>query len=104
MKIYTRTGDDGSTGLVGGSRTRKSDARIECFGTVDELNAHLGFAAAALADLNDAPVRDDAQTYSDHFELPAAEFLQAVASGGGTRNYPGRLARAKQLAAATAAG
>jgi cob(I)alamin adenosyltransferase len=44
MKIYTKTGDDGSTGLFGGGRVRKSDARIECYGTVDELNAALGWA------------------------------------------------------------
>ena len=47
MKIYTRTGDDGSTGLFGGDRVRKSDARIECYGTVDELNAALGVARVA---------------------------------------------------------
>ena len=47
MKIYTRTGDDGSTGLFGGGRVRKSDARIECYGTIDELNAGIGLAAAA---------------------------------------------------------
>ncbi len=44
MKIYTRTGDDGTTGLIGGDRVRKSDARLECYGTVDELNASLGIA------------------------------------------------------------
>ena len=44
MKIYTKTGDDGSTGLFGGGRVPKSDARIECYGTVDELNAALGVA------------------------------------------------------------
>lgn len=44
MKIYTKTGDDGTTGLFGGGRVRKSDARIECYGTVDELNAALGVA------------------------------------------------------------
>jgi cob(I)alamin adenosyltransferase len=49
MKIYTKTGDDGSTGLFGGGRVRKSDARIECYGTVDELNAALGVAAVAAA-------------------------------------------------------
>lgn len=42
MKIYTRTGDDGGTGLYGGPRVRKDDARIEAYGTVDELNALLG--------------------------------------------------------------
>ena len=47
MKIYTKTGDDGSTGLLGGSRVAKSDPRIECYGTVDELNASIGLAAVA---------------------------------------------------------
>ena len=46
MKIYTKTGDDGSTGLFGGGRVLKSDPRIECYGTVDELNAALGLAGA----------------------------------------------------------
>lgn len=45
MKIYTKTGDDGTTGLIGGSRVPKSDPRIECYGTVDELNAVVGLAA-----------------------------------------------------------
>lgn len=48
MKIYTRTGDDGSTGLFGGARTRKDAPRIEAYGTVDELNAAIGLARAAL--------------------------------------------------------
>lgn len=42
MKIYTKTGDQGDTGLFGGPRVRKDDARIEAYGTVDELNAVLG--------------------------------------------------------------
>ncbi len=46
MKLYTRTGDDGTTGVFGGDRTSKSDQRLECYGTVDELNAHIGAAAA----------------------------------------------------------
>ena len=45
MKIYTRTGDDGTTGLFGGSRVSKADPRIECYGTIDELNAAIGLAA-----------------------------------------------------------
>jgi cob(I)alamin adenosyltransferase len=46
MKIYTKTGDDGETGLFGGPRVRKDSARIEAFGAVDELNAVLGLARA----------------------------------------------------------
>lgn len=42
FKIYTKTGDDGSTGLVGGSRVKKYDVRLEAYGTVDELNASIG--------------------------------------------------------------
>ncbi|HEY0007126.1 MAG TPA: cob(I)yrinic acid a,c-diamide adenosyltransferase [Tepidisphaeraceae bacterium] len=42
MKIYTKTGDDGTTGLIGGDRVRKDDLRLNCYGTVDELNASLG--------------------------------------------------------------
>ncbi len=46
MKIYTRTGDTGETGLYGGGRVRKDDPRIAAYGTVDELNAFLGLARA----------------------------------------------------------
>ncbi len=42
MRIYTRTGDDGTTGLIGGTRVQKDDSRIEAFGTVDELNSWIG--------------------------------------------------------------
>jgi cob(I)alamin adenosyltransferase len=49
-RIYTRTGDDGTTGLVGGQRVAKNDLRIESYGTVDELSSAIGLARAALVD------------------------------------------------------
>ncbi len=50
MKIYTKTGDDGSTGLFGNKRVRKDDLRLEAYGSVDELNAGLGVLLARLPD------------------------------------------------------
>ncbi len=50
MKIYTKRGDRGETGLIGGSRVLKSALRVEAYGEVDELNALLGTVMARLAD------------------------------------------------------
>lgn len=56
-RIYTRTGDDGTTGLAGGERLPKEHARIEAIGSVDELNSAIGLLrAAALGDDVDAPL------------------------------------------------
>ncbi len=49
-RIYTRKGDDGTTSLVGGGRIRKNSMRVEAYGTVDELNSHVGLARAGVAD------------------------------------------------------
>lgn len=49
-RVYTKTGDDGKTALIGGDRVRKDSARIECYGTVDELNACVGLMRTALQD------------------------------------------------------
>jgi cob(I)alamin adenosyltransferase len=49
-RIYTRTGDAGKTGLVGGQRVFKDDLRIECYGSVDELNSFIGLARTSLED------------------------------------------------------
>ena len=48
MKIYTKTGDQGTTSLVGGTRVPKTHVRLEAYGTLDELNAHLGLLATSL--------------------------------------------------------
>ena len=47
-KVYTRTGDTGMTSLVGGVRIKKNDVRLEAYGTVDELSAHLGMLVAMM--------------------------------------------------------
>lgn len=49
MKIYTKTGDQGETGLFGGGRVRKDHARIGAYGTLDEVNATLGVVRAEIA-------------------------------------------------------
>ena len=61
--VYTKTGDGGTTSLVGGSRVRKDDARVEAYGTVDELNSHLGLLAEMVR-------HDDAEHYT---QLKAAQ-------------------------------
>ena len=50
VKIYTKTGDDGTTGLVGGGRIKKSSQRIIAYGTIDELNSAIGVALSSTLD------------------------------------------------------
>jgi len=55
FKIYTKTGDSGQTGLLGGKRVSKDHLRIEAYGTVDELNSHIGLLRSFIGeDLNSA--------------------------------------------------
>ena len=50
MKIYTKTGDKGTTALIGGRRVDKNDARLEAYGTIDELNSFVGLLISFLPD------------------------------------------------------
>jgi cob(I)alamin adenosyltransferase len=68
MKIYTRTGDDGTTGLFGGGRVKKWALRVEAYGTVDETNAAIGRARLASPAEIDAVL---ARIQSDLFVLGA---------------------------------
>ena len=68
-RIYTRTGDDGTTGLVDGSRISKQSPRIEAVGAVDEANSVLGLAAVALA--NSPHSRAISRIQNDLFDLGA---------------------------------
>ena len=68
-KIYTRTGDDGTTGLVDGSRTAKHSSRIAAVGAVDEANSAIGLAICAIEDADHASVLTRVQ--NDLFDLGA---------------------------------
>lgn len=69
--VYTRTGDNGTTSLVGGKRVKKYDTRVVAYGTVDELNSHIGFLAEMIA-LKKTDIKID----FDIREQFASSFLQ----------------------------
>ncbi len=68
--IYTRTGDGGTTSLVGGTRVPKTHLRLEAYGTIDELNAHLGLLLTTLTDETDPTLLQQVQ--HDLFTVGAA--------------------------------
>ena len=72
MKIYTKTGDDGSTGLVGGSRVKKFDLRLEAYGTIDELNASIGVLRSSKLpeniDINDTIIYSESALGNGQYE------------------------------------
>ncbi len=75
MKIYTKTGDAGETGLFGGPRVRKDDPRIEAYETVDELNAALGLARCEplSAAIDECLLRVQSELFSVGAELATPE-------------------------------
>ena len=84
-KIYTKTGDDGTTGLVRGPRRSKADLRIECFGTVDEANSFIGMArlhTAAMPKLDRllARVQNDLFDLGSDLATPGADPAGAAPS------------------------
>ena len=87
-KIYTRTGDDGTTGLVDGSRVAKSAALMSAIGDVDEANSMIGFAIRALDDADMAAQLTRIQ--NDLFDLGAD--LATPAADGGEPFAPGEMA------------
>lgn len=83
-RIYTRTGDDGTTGLASGERIGKDARRIEAYGTVDELNSQLGVVLATGIDRRlDAPLRE---IQSELFHLGAE--LASPQPGGSKATGP----------------
>ena len=84
-RIYTRTGDDGTSGLVDGTRRAKHDARFEAIGAVDEANCALGMLAVALAGTTHADFVIRAQ--NDLFDL-GADLATPLGALGGTDFAP----------------
>jgi cob(I)alamin adenosyltransferase len=98
MKIYTKTGDGGETGLFGGGRVKKSDLRVEAYGDVDEVNAHLGWALTLLA--NHPLGREIEEIQADLFTLGADLATVPAAAAMSTRAMrlaPQRAARLEEL-------
>ena len=86
-KIYTRTGDDGTTGLVDGSRRAKHDLRMAAIGEVDELNSALGFAALAV---EGETLSDLRRIQNDLFDL-GADLATPLGTVGGEDFAPSEM-------------
>lgn len=80
-RIYTRTGDDGSTGLIGGDRRSKSDLRIEAIGAVDEANAAIGVARQLCSGELEPLAETLAVIQNDLFDL-GADLAAPTTEGG----------------------
>jgi len=82
MRIYTRTGDAGETGLFGGGRVAKDNPRVAAYGEVDELNAAVGLARAAppaeLFDLELQAIQRDLFALGGHLATPDPEKVRAA--------------------------
>lgn len=79
MRIYTRTGDQGETGLFGGKRVSKASLRIEAYGTVDELNSLLGLVAA---EAKDAQIKTLLERIQNELHIVEAELANPSESAG----------------------
>lgn len=91
-KIYTRTGDDGTTGLVDGSRRKKHDLRIEAYGVVDEANAAVGLVRLHAQGADDAML---ARIQNDLFDL-GADLATPDGVEGALRIVPAQVERLEQ--------
>jgi cob(I)alamin adenosyltransferase len=93
MKIYTRTGDRGETGLFGGGRVPKNDPRVAAYGEVDELNSALGVARAALPaplfDVELEAIQRDLFALGGHLATPDPEKVRKALEKA--RLSPGRI-------------
>src|SRR5262245_49096521 len=81
-RVYTKGGDKGETSLIGGERVSKADPRLDCYGTIDELNAVIGLVVEALADTAAGPhhaygvYRGDSASWSVAYLTPILRRVQ----------------------------
>lgn len=96
MKIYTKSGDGGTTSLIGGERVSKCDARVEAYGSVDELTA---FVALLADELRDDPRTKDVVEELERVEseLMTVQALLAVGKGGEGKIAPLEMCRVEHL-------
>lgn len=92
MKIYTRTGDAGDTGLFGGQRVPKDDVRVDAYGDVDELNSVLGMACVHLEAAGEAEIVEELRrVQADLFTVGANLATPSPRDGGRETDYIPRL-------------
>lgn len=94
VKIYTRTGDKGETGLIGGHRVSKASPRIEACGTVDELNSTLGLAASQLESLE---IRGMVERLQNELHLVCADLADPDLGSKGKRITAAHVERLERL-------
>ena len=94
MKIYTKTGDSGETGLFGGRRVKKSEPRVEAYGGVDELNAHLGWAGSLLGRF---PLEGEIREFQSDLFVLGADLATAPGSAPAPGSSPLGEDRVKRL-------
>jgi len=90
MKIYTKTGDQGDTGLFGGGRVPKDDPRVKAYGDVDELNSTIGVARAALPGAAFDPLLEQIQrdlfAIGGHLATPDPDTVEPVTHAAANTN------------------
>jgi cob(I)alamin adenosyltransferase len=82
MRVYTRTGDKGETSLSGGTRVQKDHPRLEAYGTIDELNSHLGLIQSVIIDTDEktrlTQIQNRVFVVSSNLAVDSEELLQKL--------------------------
>ena len=96
MKIYTKTGDSGTTSLIGGERVKKYDLRVEAYGTVDELTAYIALLSDMLIEDERTEIMRE-ELYHIESQLMSVAALLAIGKGGEGKIAPISKERIEEL-------